>query len=67
MTHGDPVFPFIFGMLACWQVDRNNYNLKPSIFVHTWVNNLWNSRHFESEENENSVESSYNIAITMLF
>ncbi len=31
---------FGFGMLMCWQVHRNQYDLRKSIFAHTWYNIL---------------------------
>jgi hypothetical protein len=34
------VFRFLGGMLFCWQVHRNKYDLRPSIFAHTWFDFL---------------------------
>lgn len=34
------VVRFVGGMLFCWQVDRNKYNLGPNIFAHTWFDFL---------------------------
>lgn len=31
---------FVGGLLFCWQVNRNKYNLGPSIFAHTWFDFL---------------------------
>lgn len=37
---GPLAFRFGFGMLFCWQVHRNRYNLNKSIFAHTWYDVL---------------------------
>lgn len=34
------VFRFLAGMLFCWQVDRHKYDLRPSIFAHSWFDFL---------------------------
>lgn len=34
------VIRFLGGLLFCWQVHRNNYDLRPSIFAHTWFDFL---------------------------
>ncbi|MBL7716245.1 MAG: CPBP family intramembrane metalloprotease [Bdellovibrionales bacterium] len=37
---GPLAFRFGFGMLFCWQVHRNKYNLNKNIFAHTWYDVL---------------------------
>lgn len=34
------VVRFLGGLLFCWQVHRNKYDLRPSIFAHTWFDFL---------------------------
>lgn len=35
-TYGNVVPRFVLGMLFCWQLDRNKYDLRNGIFAHAW-------------------------------
>ena len=45
-------FLFIFGMLECWQVTSNEFDLRHSIFSHAWYDILVDYGKFGSAQGE---------------